>query len=488
MHIVHLAAELAPLAKIGGLGDVVFGLSRETMRLGHQVTVIIPKYDLINTAEIQGLEKIETDLPCHFEGQNHLTAVWKGKVEGIDTIFIDPLHPRMFFSRGCIYGCDDDIDRFLYFCQASTEYIKSLASPPDILHLHDWQTAIVATLYKTQKFKASKIILTLHNLEHQGRCTPYEMEKVGLDIETYFTQNLLQDPLYPEAANLLKGGILYSDFISTVSPTYASEIKTVELGEGLDGLLTSKGKNFKGILNGIDFGYWNPETDPMLPAHFSAKEIATKGYLKKRLREKLNLAEVNRPVVASICRLVPQKGIDIIRHALNSSVEMGAQIVLLGSSPIPQIDAEFHTLRQQLRDHPHISINLKHEESLAHLIYAGSDMLIAPSRFEPCGLTQLIALRYGTVPIVRETGGLADTINDINDADKPENLMNGFTFKEPTIYAFDYALKRAIHLWYHHPDQWWKLKVNGMLQDFSWTHSAKDYIKVYQSLVDHSPL
>lgn len=447
MHIVHISSEMAPLAKVGGLADVVLGLCRELSWKGHDVDIIIPKYDCMDSEQIRDMSMDMKDLPSFFQGQWFSNTIWMGWVENLKVYFIEPHHPRFFFNRGCFYGCEDDIERFLYFSRAAIEFIYKRPLFPDIIHLHDWETATIAPLYEEMYRKIgltkSKTVLTIHNMEYQGKCSPSDLTSIGLDGERYNHPTRLQDNTSPNLINLLKGGIIYSNYITTVSPSYAREVLTPVGGKGLETTLLQNQDRFKGILNRNDYSYWNPEIDRFLPAHYSPREIPSskkdkntvdkKAFIKKLLREKLNLAEDYRPIMGCIARLVPQKGIDLIKHTIRHLVEKKGQFVLLGSSPIASINAEFHRLQQQYANHPHISLTLHHQEELAHMIYAGSDMLIVPSIFEPCGLTQMIALKYGTVPIVRKTGGLADTIFDIDNSNKPVNERNGYTFDVPTL-------------------------------------------------------
>jgi len=495
MHIVHIASELAPLAKVGGLADVLLGLSRELSWKGHDVDIIIPKYDCMDSNEIRDFNVDYQDLPSFYNGEWYRNVVWIGWVENLKVYFIEPHHPRHFFDRGCFYGCDDDIERYLYFSRVCLEFLLKRGLTPDIIHLHDWQTAAIAPLYRDIYHKdlpKPKIIFTIHNLEYQGRCSPKDLDRIGLDGMKYLTEETMQDPYDPSLINLLKGGIIYADYVTTVSPNYAWEAKTVEGGRGLNRTLIKYQEKFIGILNGIDYSYWNPEIDRYLPAHFSSRETPSnkkdrntldkKAFIKKILRERLMLAEVHRPIVGCIARLVPQKGIDLIKHALLHIVEKGGQFVLLGSSPIPAINSDFHELKHLFADHPHVNLTLHHQEELAHLIFAGSDMFIVPSIFEPCGLTQMISMKYGTVPIVRKTGGLADTVFDVDNSGLKFEETNGYTFDNPDTHGIDSALDRAIHCWYDDPDRWRKLMLNGMNIDFSWNKSSDAYLEIYKKV------
>ena len=494
MHIVHIASELAPIAKIGGLADVVLGLSRELSWKNQDVDIILPKYDCMDTDAFRDLTVETENLLSYYDGEWHSNTVWVGWLENLKVYLIDPKHPRHFFHRGCIYGCEDDIARYLYFSRAALEFLYKKGISPDIIHLHDWQTAAIAPLYKDlysgYGYDQSKIIFTIHNINYQGHCYSADIQKIGLHEKAHLSPDGLQDPRQPEMVNLLKGGIVYSDAFTTVSPCYAQEIATTERGEGLEKVVQKYSNKLHGILNGVDYSYWNPELDPHLPTHYSPREVPEnkddrntidkKAFIKKKLRERLMHDERHRPIIGCVSRLVPQKGLELIKHTLYRTLELGGQFVLLGSSPIPSIEAEFHRLRQQFSDHPHVSLTLVPNEETTHMIFAGSDLFIVPSLFEPCGLVQLIALKYGAVPIVRETGGLSDTIFDLDHSSRPKNQRNGFTFKSADKAGVDSALDRAFQCWFDRPDEWRKLMIQGMEMDYSWQNPTKAYLKLYQ--------
>lgn len=496
MHIIHIASELAPLAKVGGLADVVLGLCRELSWKGHDVDIIIPKYDCMDSELIRDLTIDFKDLKSFYQDEWYSNTIWMGWVENLKVYFIEPHHPRFFFNRGCFYGCEDDIERFLYFSRTAIEFMFKKPINADIIHLHDWQTAIIAPLYVNMYnqlgYTKPKTVFTIHNMEYQGKCSVSDLNYIGLNPTFYQHTDRMQDNLYPNLINLLKGGIVYSDFITTVSQNYAKEVLKPEGGRGLESTLFHYQHKFQGILNGIDYSYWNPEIDRFLPAHYSPRELPSnkkdrntidkKGFIKKLLREKLLLAEEHRPIVGCITRLVPQKGIDLIKHTIKHIVDKKGQFVLLGTSPIPSISAEFHRLKHQYSDHPHIHLTLHHQEELAHMIYAGCDLFIVPSIFEPCGLTQMIALKYGTIPVVRRTGGLADTISDVDYSGKPFEETNGYVFDYPDTKGIDSALDRAIQCWFDDPEKWRNLMLNGMKIDFSWNRSSDLYLEVYKKL------
>lgn len=496
MHIIHIAAELAPLAKVGGLADVLLGLCRELSWKGHDVDIILPKYDCMDSNEIRDLTIVQDNLLSDFEGAPHSSTIWMGWVENLRVYFVDPHHPKLFFNRGCFYGCEDDIDRFLYFSRVAAEFLFNNSLRPDIVHLHDWQTSILPVLYRDvykEKSTASpKFVLTVHNFDYQGKCQSSDLDKIGLKGVDYQTPEKLQDPKHPELINLLKGGLVYSDFITTVSPTYAEEVKTEKGGSGLHEVILRHQDKFMGILNGLDYSYWNPEIDRYLPVHFSSREMPAnkkdrntlekKAYLKKLLRDRLSLADDHRPIVASVSRLVPQKGVELIKHALFHTEAKNGQFVLLGSTTHPEIAKEFHALKHEFDGHSHVNLTLHHQEELAHMIFAGADIVIVPSIFEPCGLTQLIALKYGAIPLVRHTGGLADTVFDVDDPKVPPEQGNGYVFYPPDAHAMTVAMDRAFDCWFHQPDRWRKMMIHGMNIDYSWNHSSNKYLEIYKQL------
>lgn len=495
MHIIHIASELAPLAKVGGLADVVIGLCRELSWKGHDVDIIIPKYDCMDSSQIRDMEVFTNDVIAFYNGEWYHNTIWIGWVENLKVYFIEPHHPAYFFNRSCIYGCEDDTERFLYFSRLAIEFLYKLDIKPDIIHLHDWQTAVIAPLYYQMYneigYNHSKIFFTIHNIEYQGRCAPFDLDRIGLEGSSFLQPSKMQDNIYPEAINLIKGAIVYSDFVTTVSPNYAKEVLTSAQGCGMESTLNLYKDKFTGVLNGIDYSYWNPEIDRFLPVHYSSREtpmnkkdqntLDKKAYLKNFTREKLSMNESYSPIVGCIARLVPQKGIELIKHALKYTIEHGGQFLLLGSSPIASIQQDFTKLKQHYASNPNVHLSLHHQEEIAHLIFASSDMFIVPSLFEPCGLTQLIALKYGAIPIVRRTGGLADTIHDVDEADEIEN--NGYVFDEASIVAIEKTLARAFKCYFKDQQRWRKLVIRGMNTDFSWDKPSDLYLSLYKKLL-----
>lgn len=496
MHIIHVASELAPIAKAGGLGDVVYGLSKELAKQGHQVEIIIPKYDCIDFSLVKNL-KVEFRELWSYDGPYRFNnTIWSGNVDGLKVILIEPHHPDYFFSRGMIYGCSDDINRFAYFSRAVMEYLFKSGKHPDALHVHDWPTALIPVLYREMYmalgYRLGKTVLTIHNMEHQGRCTAAQLSRIGLRGDSYVTPGTMQDPVYDTLINLMKGGIEFADQITTVSPNYEKEILTEAGGFKLEDVLVKHKKKLKGILNGIDETFWNPLTDHYIAHKYDTHGVDTKEKLamvlegkkenRRFLRSHLQLQDSNRPLVAVVSRLVPQKGPELIKHALTHSIEKGAQFILLGSTPMVEIHLEFEELQKKYKDDPNVVILMDKDEALAHLIYASADMFVIPSIFEPCGLTQLISLRYGTVPIVRSTGGLADTVFDIETSSKPMKERNGFSFDFPDAEGVDLAIDRALHCFQHEPKQWHMLMQNGMKKDYSWKRAGLEYLEIYKPI------
>jgi starch synthase len=495
MYILHIASELAPIAKVGGLGDVVYGLSKELIRQGHRVEILLPKYDCIDYNLLKNLKVCHREL-WSFEGPyRYNNTIWSAEFEDLSILLIEPHHPHYFFTRGSIYNCPDDLERFLYFARASMEFLFKAGKTPDVLHLHDWPVAIAPVLQK-QMYKALglppiKSILTLHNLEHQGCCLPKHLSLVGLRGEEYLTEDKLQDPANPLLINLLKGGIVYADAITTVSPSYEKEIKTSHGGHGLDKVLLAHQSKLKGILNGIDEDFWNPEKDRHLSFPFKAHPPFSSAALqeideqkkknKKALQKRLGLEEKDVPLVACISRLVSQKSPALIAEAFRYALSLGGQAVVLGSPDSPEVKELFSSLLLTAAQSNSGAILLDYNEPLAHLIYAASDLLVVPSLFEPCGLTQMIALRYGTIPLVRKTGGLADTVFDIDFSTAPIHKRNGFVFKSATKEELRKALARAFLLWQEHPEKWLELRKQAMETDYSWKAAAKHYISLYEN-------
>jgi len=487
MYVVMVAPECAPAAKVGGLADLVLGLSRELERRGHTVEIILPKYDCIRYDHIQDLHVGWRDLWVPWGGGVVHCTVFHGSMRGRACFFIDPHSPEQFFGRNGYYGFLDDYLRFGFFSKAALEFLQIADKQPDVIHSYGWQTAMTPILlyeiYRHQGLGQQQACHTIPNFKHQGIVSDSVLAAAGLDRPDYYHhEERMQDAFNPSALNLSKGAIHYADFVTTVSPRYAWEARFTDQGYGLGHTLFRHREKFGGILNGLDYDTWNPQTDPALPYPYHADDLEPKYGNKKFLRERLLLRDDFRPILAYVGRLDPQKGVHLIRHALFHALEHGAQFVLLGASPEAGINEEFSQLKQRLNDNPDCHLELAFNEELAHLIYAGADMMVVPSLFEPCGHAQMIALRYGAVPVVHAVGGLADTVFDRYYSDKPADLRNGYVFHEPDYQGLESALHRAIGLWYSFPGEFHHLMRNGMRYDYSWHNPGRDYLDVYEHI------
>ncbi|KAL5655478.1 hypothetical protein ACJX0J_034797, partial [Zea mays] len=432
LHIVHIAAEMAPVAKVGGLADVISGLGKALQKKGHLVEIILPKYDCMQHNQINNLKVLDVVVKSYFEGNMFANKIWTGTVEGLPVYFIEPQHPGKFFWRAQYYGEHDDFKRFSYFSRVALELLYQSGKKVDIIHCHDWQTAFVAPLYwdvyANLGFNSARICFTCHNFEYQGIAPAQDLAYCGLDVDHLDRPDRMRDNSHGRI-NVVKGAVVYSNIVTTVSPTYAQEVRS-EGGRGLQDTLKVHSKKFVGILNGIDTDTWNPSTDRFLKVQYSANDLYGKSANKAALRKQLKLAstQASQPLVGCITRLVPQKGVHLIRHAIYKITELGGQFVLLGSSPVQHIQREFEGIADQFQNNNNVRLLLKYDDALAHMIFAASDMFIVPSMFEPCGLTQMVAMRYGSVPVVRRTGGLNDSVFDLDDETIPMEVRNGFTF------------------------------------------------------------
>lgn len=478
MQILHVTTEFAPIAKAGGLGDVLVGLCRELTQQNQDVTIILPKYDLIPESLLKNVKIDLASFPCIEHGMNHANTMWSAEVEGCRLLLLEPHHPKNYFHRKQIYGCHDDTARFLYFSKACMEYLQAKRKTPQILHLHDWPTSIAALLAKDlYKLPVSKIVLTIHNAEYQGLCATWDLDAIGLTSANYASKDKLQDDHQPHAINLLKGGIVFADVVNTVSRTYAKEILNPEIGGSLSATFCKYEKKLSGILNGIDQILWNPATDIALETQYRAdqgieKILSAKESARGQLRKRFDLGKNQRPWIGVITRIVPQKGPKLIEEGLALTLEQNGTFLLLGSSPIPSLQEHFDNLKKKYAKNENVLLHFEYDEMTAHQIYAALDFLLMPSHFEPCGLAQLIAMRYGTIPIVRKTGGLQDTVFD---------ERNGFVFQNETKPDLAHAIKRAVHLFQKNPAEFHALILHVMGQNFSWEKPTQEYLKLYKT-------
>jgi starch synthase len=482
MRILFPTSECAPFAKTGGLADVAGALPDALKRFGHEVHVVMPLYQ--QTRQI-GLPFRSTKLKLRVPlGPETVVAdVFEADFPGGSVLHLlqyDPFFNRTELYRTAEGDYPDNHRRFTFLCRATLELGKALGGPWDVVHCHDWHTglvpAYVQSLYrKDPAFARTRSLLTIHNLAYQGVFAPEALEFTGLP-RSMFTPTGLE---FWGRLNFLKAGLVYSDRLNTVSPTYAQEIQTPELGCGLDGVLRARREDLSGILNGIDYTVWDPWTDPRITIHFKADRLPRKQELKHRLLEDQRMFPIEgAPLLGIISRLEDQKGFDLIAEIGEKLLQLNLQLVVLGTG-----SRRYHEAFLRLKaDHPRkLAINLTFDEELAHQIYAGADMFLMPSRYEPCGLGQLISMRYGTVPLVRHTGGLADTVFDFDGRNG-----NGFSFQNYSADALFLTIKRALET-YQNPELWGRVVRNGMASDHSWERTALEYDALYRRLADGNP-
>ena len=471
-----VASEAVPLAKTGGLADVVGALSRELVRLGHDVKLVLPRYndfgDLVkDLAEIRTIQVPATPVPLE-------VTIETGTLNGVSLLLLryDP-----FFARAGLYGeagtdYPDNLARFAFFARAALEACRTLNWKPDVLHAHDWQASLAVvflkTLYHADVWWAScRALFTIHNMGYQGIFPAMEFVRTGLPWSEY-TPDRLE---FFGQVNLLKGGIVYADLLNTVSPTYAREIQTPQFGYGLEGVLQTRKERLFGIINGIDYEHWSSATDPYLPSRYTVRDLAGKKRCKTALQREMKLAGRSVPLIGLVSRLVAQKGIDLILDILADLLALDVQMVVLGSGD-PAVEGRLTALQDRFPKT--FAVRLGFNEGLAHRIEAGADMFLMPSRYEPCGLNQLYSLSYGTVPIVRKTGGLADTVAPYVPGAK-NGKGTGFVFESPHPEVLFSTLLLALQV-FRDKEEWKKIMLRGMRQDFSWMHSAQEYVKLYE--------
>lgn len=487
--ILIVSSEAVPFAKTGGLADVAGALPVALAQLGHDVRVVMPKYSSIDAVKFN-LLPILGDIKVRLSTQEHMARVFRTMIPdtSVPIYFVD--NPE-FFDRDALYGLGaidypDNAVRFAFFSKAVVWMLKGLDWIPDVMQCNDWQTALIPVylrthheMYSDYALSSIKMLYTIHNLAYQGLFPEAEAPKIDIG------QNLF----HPSAMefygklNLMKGGILFSDEISTVSRRYAEEIQTKEYGCGLEGVLSYRKNYLSGILNGIDYRIWNPETDHLLPDNYSVKRLGGKAECKSALQRECLLGQsADIPLIGIISRLDVQKGFDLIAEIIDDLMAQEVQIVLLGTGT-----QEYHDLFGRLakKYEGRLSANLRFDNGLAHRIEAGSDIFLMPSRYEPCGLNQLYSLKYGTIPVVRATGGLADSITDAAEESIASGEATGFVFEEYTSKALRSALDRALDT-YRDTAKWKQLIRNAMEKDFSWGASARAYEKLFARMLGRS--
>ncbi len=476
MKIVFVASEGVPYAKTGGLADVVGALPQALASLGHEVEVFLPRYRTTKAGSVtSSLRSLTVPLSSGFKFASIQEVE---KKDGVRTFLMDC--PE-FFDRDGLYmtgGKDypDNALRFAAFSMGSLEFMKRSPKPPDVIHCHDWQAALVPaylrSLYAEDPFfDSTSLLFTIHNIAYQGLFPPDVMAQVSLDPSLFKIEGLE----YYGKINLLKGGIVFSDAVSTVSQKYSQEIQTDEFGYGLDGVLRSRADSLQGILNGVDYREWNPATDKLIPANYTPENMQGKEDCKKALLQKMGARQpvLERPVLGIVSRFVTQKGFDLIARIANELMRKDLYIVALGTGE-PEYEELFRSLAEKFPEK--FLVRVAYDNALAHQIEAGADMFVMPSRYEPCGLNQMYSMKYGTAPVVRATGGLDDTVIPF-DGDRG----TGFRFSSYSPQALLGCIEQALEI-FRDKKAWHKLQQNCMEQDFSWTQSAKRYAALYQSL------
>ena len=476
MKILYAASEAVPFCKTGGLADVAGSLPAALAAQGADVAVVLPLYQKVK-------EKFSDQL--HFECYDYVDLAWRHSYcglfsmerDGVTWYFLDN---EQYFRRPELYGYMDDGERFGFFSRAVVRMLPHLRFWPEVIHCNDWQTALVPVYLLEEKYRIpqlgrAKSVFTIHNIEYQGRYGDQVLEDViGLD-KSYFNEGMLA---YHDDVNLMKGAIMASNFVTTVSPTYANELKIPFYAHGMDGVINQQSGKVQGILNGIDMDLYNPATNPGLASNFTADDPAEgKLACKLALQRAVGLQENGDvPIIACISRLVGHKGFSLVTDVLHQIMGMNVQMVVLGTGDW-QFEEAFRNAQQQYPGR--FSAQITYSGPLSTMIYAGADLFLMPSVSEPCGLSQMIAMRYGTVPIVRETGGLKDTVFPYN---KFTGEGRGFTFSDINANDMLWVIREAVELYYNNKEAWRGLQKEGMTADFSWDNSAQQYLNIYQRI------
>jgi starch synthase len=473
MRILMVGSEMTPFAKTGGLADVLGALPLALARLGHEVEVVIPRYREVTAGDLVGR------ITVRLGGQQLEAGVWAASQGGVRTVFID--QPRYFDRKG-LYGesgqdYDDNAERFAFLGHAAVRWTALTGARYDVVHGHDWQAGALAALVRhppaPHPLAHAPLVFTIHNLAYQGLFDPALLPGLGLG-DGLMTVDGME---YWRQASYLKAGLMFSDVVTTVSPRYAQEIQTAEYGCGFDGVLRARREHLVGILNGIDYDQWDPARDSFLPASFGADDLSGKTRVKRAALEAFGIhvddVVMRRPLVGMVSRLVDQKGFDLLADLPSRLHEVDATFVLLGTG-----DARYETLWRDLAaaNPDRVGAHIGFDERLAHVIEGGSDIFLMPSRFEPCGLNQMYSLRYGTVPVVRATGGLADTVRNY---DPVTGEGTGFTFDDYSVDALIGTLRWAVEV-FGNPQVWRRIQFAGMRDDHSWDGAAREYVSVYE--------
>lgn len=476
MKILIASSEVVPFIKTGGLGDAVGTLVNEYKKISIDAATILPLYrNIKKAAKDWGITPLKEEITVPLDNSIEKGRLWKGKTsKGADAYFIEN---DKFYNRDELYGTSkgdypDNASRFIFYSRGVLEALKTLRLKVDIIHCNDWQTGLIPiylkTIYKDELPKTATII-TIHNIGYQGIFKQSDMPLTGLGWKMFHMDALELNG----KINFLKAGLLFADIITTVSNSYAKEILTPKYGFGLDDVLRKRNNSPYGIINGIDYSEWNPEEDDLIPAKYSKDDLSGKAICKKSLQKAYGLPETNSFLIGMVTRLTSQKGLDLVAKAMKEIIKSGAQVIILGKG-----DRYFHKvfLDLQKKYSRHLSVTIGFDNTFAHKIYAGSDIFLMSSKYEPCGLGQLIALHYGTIPVVRKTGGLLDTIAEYNPS---EGTGTGFLFSSYSSNELLKTVKRA-NEFFNAKWHWLKIQKNAMSQNFSWRHSAEEYLSLYQ--------
>lgn len=474
MKILYVSPEIAPFSKTGGLADVAMALPKAVKAMGHDIRTIMPKYPSVARAEGVMVKVAAFNVLMHNGIQG--AVVHGAENRGVPICFIEN---EAYFNRNGNYGIGnqdypDNLERFVFFCKAVLEYCKAVDFAPDVIHCNDWQTAALPAIvkliyrnYRNDSFFAGKprIVFSIHNSAYQG-LFPEDQWPILTLPRNYYTY----DFEFHGRINLMKSAVIHADIIHTVSETYAREIQTTEFGFGLQGVLQNRREHLYGILNGVDYEDWNPAVDPhTYGIHYSVDDMAGKRGIKSLLRSEYQLSDRDDiPLIALTARFVAQKGIDLVMAVAEGILQLDTQLIVLGEGE-PHYHAFFEWLLGKYPDR--VGLYIGYNNELAHKIQAGADMFLMPSHFEPCGLTQMYSLKYGTLPIVRLTGGLADTIQD---------GVNGFTFFDYNAHFFYEAVRRACDVFRNRNEHWRQMMQTAMKQDFSWQRSAEKIVDMYR--------
>lgn len=481
MRIALVASESNPLCKTGGLADVIYSLAKQLVVMGEEAIVVLPLYKAISDNPHIKVRRLGS-FPVYMSWRKQEAIVYRCYIDGICFYLIGNDY---YFQRENLYGYGDDDERFAFFTLASRNLFSFVSFSPEIIHIHDWQAGMLPVLIKEQSmndpiFKGTKMVLTIHNPEFQGMTNPDKLsEFYGLPYSLFENGSLRFNGML----STLKAGIIYSDKITTVSPTHRGELLSLEGSKGLSSVMELRKDDFVGILNGIDYGEWNPLEDSYIDFNFGADNFKEgKLICRKSLLKSCFLRDDNEPLYGMVCRLTHQKGVELVISEMPRLLSMGAKLIVLGSG---EKELEDGLRDLQARYPENCVVYIGYNNALAHSIYAGSDFFLMPSLFEPCGIGQMIAHRYGSLPIARDTGGLHDSI--ISYSEKKLDKANGFLFKDYSSSSFSRALSRSFDV-YHVPSKMDQMTLNAIEADHSWDTSAKKYMELFHSLLEKKPL